>query len=47
MTKDIRSYELVEATSPDEASAMKQQMRVEEAQRIRKSRKLASAAPRD
>lgn len=41
MTKDIRIYELVEATSPEEASTMKQQMRIEEAQRIRKARKLA------
>ncbi len=41
MTKDIRSYELVEATSPEEASTMKQQMRIEEAQRIRKARQAA------
>lgn len=44
MTKDIRRYELVEDTTPEEASAMKQQMRVEESQRIRKQREAEAKA---
>ena len=36
MTKDIRRYELVQDTTPEEAGKMKQQMRVEEAQRLRR-----------
>lgn len=39
MTKDIRRYELVEDTSPEEASKMQQQMRIEEAQRLRRAKK--------
>lgn len=38
MTKNIRRYELVEGTSDEEAGLMKQQMRVEEAQRLRREK---------
>lgn len=38
MPKEIRSYELVEGTTDEEAGKMKQQRRVEEAQRIRRER---------
>lgn len=41
MTKDIRRYELVEGTTDEEAGKMKQQMRVEEAQRLRRQREMA------
>lgn len=47
MTKDIRRYELVEDTSDDEAGKMKQQMRVEEAQRLRRERETMSAKVAD
>ena len=43
MTKDIRRYELVEDTSDDEAGKMKQQMRIEEAQRLRRQNQAAAA----
>lgn len=42
MTKDIRRYELVEGTTDEEAGTMKQQMRVEEAQRLRRQREVES-----
>lgn len=42
MTKDIRRYELVEDTTDEEAGKMKQQMRVEEAQRLRRSQEAAA-----
>lgn len=42
MTKDIRRYELVQDTSDEEAGKMKQQMRVEEAQRLRRSQEAAA-----
>ncbi|WP_162630688.1 oxysterol-binding protein [Paracoccus endophyticus] len=38
MAKDIRRYELVEDTSDEEAGTMKAQMRIEEAQRMRRAR---------
>ena len=38
MAKDIRRYELVEDTSDEEAVTMKAQMRIEEAQRMRRAR---------
>lgn len=41
MAKEIRSYELVEGTTDEEAGKMKQQRRVEEAQRIRRERETA------
>ena len=43
MTKNIRSYELVEGTTEEEAGKMKQQMRVEEAQRLRRARQADDA----
>lgn len=43
MTKEIRRYELVEDTSDDEAGTMKAQMRVEEAQRLRRTREEQAA----
>ena len=43
MAKDIRRYELVEDTSDEEAGTMKAQMRVEEAQRMRRAREEQSA----
>ena len=43
MTKNIRSYELVEGTTEEEAGKMKQQMRVEEAQRLRRQKELGEA----
>ena len=41
MTKEIRRYELVEGTTDEEAGKMKQQMRVEEAQRLRRAQQQA------
>ena len=43
MTKDIRSHEMVEGTDEDEAGKMKQQMRIEEAQRLRRQNQAAAA----
>ncbi|WP_167626621.1 hypothetical protein [Paracoccus luteus] len=43
MTKEIRRYELVEDTSDEEAGKMKAQMRVEEAQRLRRARQEQTA----
>ena len=43
MTKDIRRHELVEDTSDEEAGKMKQQMRVEEAQRLRRQKESGEA----
>ena len=42
MTKDIRRHELVEGTTDEEAGKMKQQMRVEEAQRLRRAQQSAA-----
>lgn len=42
MTKDIRRHELVEGTTDEEAGKMKQQMRVEEAQRLRRAQQPAA-----
>ena len=41
MTNDIRRYELAEETTEEEAGKMKQQMRVEEAQRLRREKDAA------
>lgn len=43
MAKNIRRYELVENTSDEEAGTMKAQMRVEEAQRLRRAREEQAA----
>ena len=45
MTKDIRRYELTEGTDDEEAGKMQQQMRVEEAQRLRRARAAEPASP--
>lgn len=38
---NLRAYEMVEDTSPDEISLMKQQRRIEEAQRLRRQKQAA------
>ena len=45
MSQHLRAYEMVETTTPDEVGLMKQQRRIEEAQRLRRQ-KLAGAAER-
>lgn len=40
MARNLRAYEMVEDTSPEEISLMKQQRRIEDAQRLRRERKL-------
>lgn len=47
MPRNLRAYEMVEGTSPDEVSLMKQQRRIEEAQRLRKLKQAAAMPPRD
>jgi|GEM_PF-6224106 len=36
MTRYLHAYEMVEGTTPEEAALMKQQRRIEEAQRLRR-----------
>ncbi|MRX50342.1 hypothetical protein GI374_07740 [Paracoccus sp. S-4012] len=43
MHQNLRAYEMVETSSPDEISAMKQRARVEHAQRLRREKKAAEA----
>lgn len=46
MTRNLHAYEMVEDTSPDEASLMKQQRRIEEAQRLRREKQATQVAAR-
>lgn len=44
MPDRLRAYEMVEATTPDEIALMKQQRRIEEAQRLRRQKQAAQVA---